>query len=186
MPGETQFPKRPRVWPWIATAVLAFAGCTFGILAASSRGALPTGLAVDADAPAPQAVRGVTTASWEQARFEAQRWRPGETLEVGAHAGPVTLRREIDPAERWLLLFSALTFCGLASLLVSSHPGDPATRRVFRCLVLGGLAIALVGVYPARDAAERALAYGYGAVLAALPVAFLALALTFPRPAPWA
>ncbi len=186
MPGRNEPPSRPSAWPWILTAVLALAVCAAGIRATALRGKLPPGISADdQEAPAPIAVRGTPTAEWKQVEFEAQRGAPGERLDLGARAGVVTLRCEIDPAERWLLAVSALTFCGLAALLVASRPGDPATRRVFRCLVLGGLAIALVGVYPARDVAERALAYGYGAVLAALPVAFLSLALTFPRPSPW-
>lgn len=185
MPGRNEPPSRPSAWPWILAAILALAVCALGIATTASRGALPPGARAGEDARASADARADAANEGKRLEFEAQRGAPGEHLDLGLLAGPVTLRSEIDAAETWLLVVSALTFCGLAALLVASRPGDPATRRVFRCLVLGGLAIALGGVYPARDGAERALAYAYGAVLAALPVAFLALALTFPRPAPW-
>ncbi|MCC7137352.1 MAG: hypothetical protein IT460_02845 [Planctomycetes bacterium] len=172
----------PRVVPWLAAAAAAFALSVVGSVGAASRGALPADLARSGPVPSP--VGGVATGSWEQVAFEVQRLRPGTPVDLGTPR-EVVLRREVDGPELVLLVVSALAFCGLAALLVGPRAGDPATRRVFGCLVLGGLAVALVGVYPARDGVEEALAHAYVAVLAALPVAFVALAVSFPYPVGW-
>ena len=165
-----------------AAVVIALAGSGAGIVSVSGRGALPPGLPTGRLPP--PAIDGVPTGSWAEAAFEAQRHSAGHAVEV-AGVGPVALVREVPPLDVVLLSVSALAYAVLAGVLSVPRPRDAAATRVGLCLLLGGLAVSLVGVYPARTTAEHALALAYVVVLAALPVAFLELATTFPHRHRW-
>ncbi len=144
----------------------------------------------------PVVLDGVVAATPEQLRFLAESLPPGSTARLETADGaarPVRLRRQHDTAYLLINGLSALAFWAAAAFVFAPRANRPGVSDFFWISLLYGLAVAIGGVYfaGARSPAVAVQGVLQLACLAALPVLFLHLALTFPRrrrlpdQAPW-
>jgi signal transduction histidine kinase len=123
----------------------------------------------------------------EKLRFLAESWPPGTTLTLIDATGErrqLGLRLREGPLTLVLTGFSGITFLLSALLFFAPRAGQPGIAGFFFTTFLYGLSIMIGGEFFPR--VDRALIIPLNILqitcLAALPVVFLDLALTFPKP----
>jgi signal transduction histidine kinase len=148
-------------------------------------GDLPAGPACT-DGAFPVQIESWMAGDCGQLRFLAESWPPGTVLSLvdadGRRFAAVIGLRE-GPAALLLTGFSGLVFLAAAAAFFLPRSGQAGADTFFWITFLYGVAIMAGGVFFPREepVATAAVSLVQIACLAALPVVFLHLALTFPR-----
>jgi signal transduction histidine kinase len=147
---------------------------------------LPVSPAVDGFAY-PVQVDGFPAHDPEQLRFLAESWPPGTMLTVSDSAGrqyELALRLREGKTALALTGLSGLVFLLTALVFFAPRAARPGIAGFFWVSFLYGLSIMIGGEFFPRVDRLRVIALNLGqiACLSTLPVVFLRLALTFPKP----
>ncbi len=139
-----------------------------------------------ADLGYPVSVEGYQADGPERLRFIAESWPPGTTLMVTDAAGAtraLTLVLRQGYAALVLTGLSGLVFLSVAMFFLAVRGGSPGAGSFFWVSFLYGLSIMVGGVFFPREHPLLVISIGVlqFVCLAALPVVFMRLALSFPR-----
>jgi signal transduction histidine kinase len=176
----------PRIkWIYLVISLLGLAIYLWGFYGQMNLASLPEGYLLAPEA-FPVTVEGVDAGSFEQVRFLAEGFAPGDVIRITNHQG-ITGRVALVAAHspmHLIVTFICGVFIWLLTLLVfAPRAPDGAVRDFFWCTLLFGLVIMIGGTYfPGRDS-WHAVVRGMiqVAAIAALGPLFVHLSLNFPR-----
>jgi signal transduction histidine kinase len=172
-------------WFFAVTSVAALVLYLATFYGQINQATLPADLPIPTD-EFPLAIEGMAAGSLDEARFLADAFSPGQTVQVTNTSGiayDITLSRKHSLSHLLISCISGLFFWAIGAFIFAPRAVRPDVRDFFWCTFLYGLAVMAGGLYfpgdPAWPDVVRTMLRL--ACLAVLPVVFLHLTLSFPR-----